>query len=580
MSANGIPELPTAPGRTGSSFKLLAFGGASRGAVLLVLMAVAGFLLLSCGESGPPSPGSTLHLVPANAEGFAVFNIAEMKASPDVAEAMEIDLSEEFVVGLIWEDFDELTTVAWEGNDVSVLKGSFDFDDVRDELEELGLEESSYRGYELWERFALLQEDGYLIFSSSPEPIEEVLKNLYRGEGHLAGAEDNDLKRILEKLPEAFLKGASVREGFCPVKRCQGAGISFTGMDLDREAVTGEIAILFSSERSAEDAAEEYDAIADFVKEEWGSDLENAESDGEFVIGTATEKIEDDDLAASETGADSPSPLAGIADKPAIASPETELPTSLLSLLLVESEFVLMEDVQVLQSEAYIGSSLVEDLGLDKFIEGPFQDADVSVMGVSENPFRMIMIFKGNPEFVYGVREDRSDDLQEGGLYQGYEVYHDPSDDKALALLEEAGYAFAVFGDDSRTRLEELLDNYPSWGKDSLANPMDNDLRRILDEIGDAPVILLSTDIAEFDADLAVDVDGFRALGTAMSEEDGKSSTVTAFLFTSEAAAETALANSDFISDLIDELHGDESESLIYGPNRKGKLIVMASKEQ
>ena len=290
MSANGIPEIPTAPGRTGSSFKLLAFGGASRGAVLLVLMAVAGFLLLSCGESGPPSPGSTLHLVPANAEGVSVINVAEIKASPDLEESMEIDLSEELVAGLTWEDFDEFTTVEWEGNSVWVLKGSFEFDDVRDELEELGLEESSYRGYELWERFALLQEDGYLVYSSSPDPVEEVLRNLYRGEGHLAGAEDNDLKRILEKLPEGFIKGASVREGLCPVKRCQGSGFSGTGVDLDREEATFEIAILFSSERSAEDAADEYDAIADFLKREWDSDLENAESDGEFVIGTATTK--------------------------------------------------------------------------------------------------------------------------------------------------------------------------------------------------------------------------------------------------------------------------------------------------
>ena len=306
MSANGIPEGPTAPGRTSSSFKLLAFGGASRGAVLLVLMAVTGFLLLSCGESGPPSPGSTLHLVPANAEEISFINVAEIKASPDLEEAMEIDLSEELVLGLTWEDFDEFTTFEWEGNSVGVLKGSFEFDDVRDELEELGLEESSYRGYELWESFALLQEDGYLVSSSSPDPVEEVLRNLYRGEGHLAGAEDNDLKRILEKLPEGFLKAASVREGFCPVQRCQGAGISSTGVDLDREEATAEIAILFSSERSAEDAADEYDAIADFLKEEWESDLENTESDGEFVIGTATEKISDDDTSRAEEPAAPP----------------------------------------------------------------------------------------------------------------------------------------------------------------------------------------------------------------------------------------------------------------------------------
>ena len=279
-----------------------------------------------------------------------------------------------------------------------------------------------------------------------------------------------------------------------------------------------------------------------------------------------------DASAASETGADSQSPLAGIADKPAIASPEMELPTPLLSLLLAEYEIVTMVDAQVLQRDDYRGSYLVERFGVDNFIEGPSQDADVSVMGVSENPFGMIVIFKGNPEFVPSVREHRSDDLQEGGLYQGYEVFHAPSNDTAfeLALLEEAGYAIFAGGDDSRTRLEELLDNYPSGGKDSLANPMDNDLRRILDEIGDAPIIVLSTDAAAFFGDLAVDIAGFRAWGVATREEDSKLSLVGAVLFASKEAAETALANPDFIA----ELRGDENVSVIYGPNRKGELVV------
>ena len=276
-----------------------------------------------------------------------------------------------------------------------------------------------------------------------------------------------------------------------------------------------------------------------------------------------------DASAASETGADSPSPLAGIADKPAIASPEMELPTSLLSLLLAEYEFVTMMDVQVLQSEAYIGSSLVEDFGVDDVIKAPFQDADVLVTSVSENPFGIILIYKGSPEFVSRVREDRGDNLQEGGFYQGYEVFHAPSNRAAFAFFEEAGYVISAVADDSRTRLEEFLDIYPSGGKDSLANPMDNDLRRILDEIGDAPFILLSTDTG----DLAVDIADFRAFGVAMSDEYGKSSLVSAYLFASKEAAETALANSDF----IDELRGDESVSVIYGPSRKGELVVIGA---
>ena len=65
----------------------------------------------------------------------------------------------------------------------------------------------------------------------------------------------------------------------------------------------------------------------------------------------------------------------------------------------------------------------------------------------------------------------------------------------------------------------------------------------------------------------------FKLRGRAISEEDGKSSLVMAFLFTSEAEAETALASSDF----IDELRADNEVSVIYGPNRKGKLIVMGA---
>ena len=74
-----------------------------------------------------------------------------------------------------------------------------------------------------------------------------------------------------------------------------------------------------------------------------------------------------DASVASEIGADSPSPLAGIADKPAIALPETELPTSLLSLLLAEYEVVTMVDAQVLQSDDYMGSYLVLQRRIAKY---------------------------------------------------------------------------------------------------------------------------------------------------------------------------------------------------------------------
>ena len=83
---------------------------------------------------------------------------------------------------------------------------------------------------------------------------------------------------------------------------------------MDEEEISTEIAVLFSSEAAAEDAADDYDGVADFMKAHFGQGVEDTESDGEFVTGTATEKIENDDTSRAE---EQPNPPAAQQAQPA-----------------------------------------------------------------------------------------------------------------------------------------------------------------------------------------------------------------------------------------------------------------------
>ena len=301
MAANGIPEIPTAPGRTGSGSKPLVIGGARGGTVLLIIMAAIGFLLLACGESGPPSPDSTLHLVPEDAEEIGIFDVVKISAEPALAEEFPVGFWVEGIMETL-ADTEEFSLVTLEGGvSVFLYKGPFEFEDLRDEMEDNGREASSYRGYEVWGEIGLLEEAGYVIVGDSQDAVEEILWNLYREEGHLAGAEDNDLKRILDEVGNGLLVYANVAEDECTIRRCQGVGTLISGYDADREEISGKFVLLFSSERAAESAADDYDEVADYMKEHSeGTDIISMESDGEFVIVAFTDDIEEDDTARAE----------------------------------------------------------------------------------------------------------------------------------------------------------------------------------------------------------------------------------------------------------------------------------------
>ena len=304
--SNDSPEpsqssTATAPPPSGS-FSLhnrwLLIGAAGGGVVLLAVIAVVAFMFLG---GDLPMPQQTMELVPEDATQVIARDTQAVISDEDFAESLGItgDDLERSVVGVLELDTAEITDEVHarmpSSNYLRIYAGNFQFEDIRDDLDDAGHEESSYRGYEVWEGasyYVLLEEAGYVIFSDSEDDVEDAVGVLYRGEGSMADAEDNDLKLILDKLgyaPQIY----AFDDSHCEVlSRCQGYGVAFTGYDYDEEETGAQLAVLFSSERAAESAADDYDDVADFIEHNLlilssSLDIDDLKNEGTFVVGQA-----------------------------------------------------------------------------------------------------------------------------------------------------------------------------------------------------------------------------------------------------------------------------------------------------
>ena len=308
MAANETPEQPdndqpmASRPSGGPVFniptKWLLIGGGGAGAALLAVIAVVALFLTGVIGGGNPQPTSVLDLVPDDANWVSRMNLKQMFDDDWVADSFssvaEIDDFADYL-GINSNDLSDAVIVEWSGVSAFVVKGNFDRDYIRGELEDNDLEENTYRGYEVWKdpegAVALLDE--YLISSGSSRAVESVLKNLYNGSGSLEQADsDNEMKQILDKLGSGYI--VTVDTGtVCRVERCEGYGIVMTEVDEVASEGTMEIALLFRNERAAERAAADYDEVADFL-EAWDDiDIEDTEAQSRFVVGVATEDIDD-----------------------------------------------------------------------------------------------------------------------------------------------------------------------------------------------------------------------------------------------------------------------------------------------
>ena len=176
-----------------------------------------------------------------------------------------------------------LTGTYAQGTFGLVIAGDFDFDDIREALDESGLKESDYRDFETWDdlTIALLEDRGIIVFSK--DIVQPFLKALDAGEGFLD--DENPLKQALDKEGKALaIHGdancASSLFFSISSRRCEALVEAIEGGDAYTNNISG--VYVFRSENSAEDALENIeDAIED--QELWDADIENIERDGELV---------------------------------------------------------------------------------------------------------------------------------------------------------------------------------------------------------------------------------------------------------------------------------------------------------
>ena len=277
--------------------KWLIAGGAVAGVAALAVIALVVLLAAEVIGGGNPQPVSTLDLTPDDAITVVHLDVQKISEEDDIAEDLDIDnvVDLEDVGILPGEVTDIVISDDEDGGSITVLKGDFNLDDLREEWEDDGAEKDAYRGYEIWVNVssvgAVALLNGYLLTSESERSVEKALKNLYNGAGSLEQADrDNAMKQVLNRLGRGYAAYAAGSRS-CQVNGCAAYGYVMTDYEPEDEEAKIEIALLFHNERAAERAADDYDDVADFLEFSDNLDIEDTEANGEFVTGVAYREI-------------------------------------------------------------------------------------------------------------------------------------------------------------------------------------------------------------------------------------------------------------------------------------------------
>ena len=187
-----------------------------RTAWLVVLVLFSLVVISGCGggsgdggdsRSGGGKWEGAVTLIPENAHEVRVWDIAAIVAGDtpiDPPGELEFLLGPEGEEGPVSrEDISSFAIASLDfsggSEELSVVKGDFDFESFRTLYEAWGLTPETYRGYEVWgtglgeAKLALLEDEGCLLFGEG-SAVKTVLDALDRGSGFLL--DDDELRRV------------------------------------------------------------------------------------------------------------------------------------------------------------------------------------------------------------------------------------------------------------------------------------------------------------------------------------------------------------------------------------------------
>ena len=252
-----------------------------------------------------------LSFVPADAESVAWLDVERIRRNrnrfPGNFRTFESELVEkiedEFDTGVIgFDQVDHFVRFKYDGSEETLVVGARGFDEMRDEWEEQGKVQESYRGYETWSTdIVVFESDGAILTAGR----RELLDSLADAPGPLSDADGTDLGIILDELGNSPAIFVDVDQNYgCDLDECLGYGATFAKFDADRQWIHVDLVMLFSDERIAAQSVDEnvrlvremntflHDIaweMSDYIGvSEFGITVEEGiESDGELVVGTA-----------------------------------------------------------------------------------------------------------------------------------------------------------------------------------------------------------------------------------------------------------------------------------------------------
>ena len=201
-------------------------------------------------------------------------------------------------MGILTNETESLIVGASDSDTYMILKGEFDFEYIRDDLNDNDYDDDDYRGYEIWSgvglrdasTVALIEEAG-LVLAGSENAVQDILRNLARD----LRARDGALKDTLRAMDRAGEGWVVFGLSDCSdeLRGCEAVATAISAAERYEFQFT-EVA-LFRNERTAESQLDEIEEMSEEGRD--GFITESITLDEEFVIGVSS--IDEDDFADS-----------------------------------------------------------------------------------------------------------------------------------------------------------------------------------------------------------------------------------------------------------------------------------------
>ena len=233
-------------------------------------------------------PESTFDLVPQNSHRILLVRWGQTESGSFLPSRQERQIFDaiDFIKNHYDINPDNVSEIAFVNDaQLTVLHGDFDLASVRSKLQGQDGEAINYRGYEMWrwQRGQVILFDQYIAYSGGG--LEGILQGLYRGAGSLASASDNnDMRKIMSRLSDGIVVWADRSCGF---ENCLGYGWKIASIDNSQATGSVNIEFLFRNERSSQNAADDYDGIANFMRSSHAMNIHDTVPDGNYVVGAA-----------------------------------------------------------------------------------------------------------------------------------------------------------------------------------------------------------------------------------------------------------------------------------------------------